>query len=208
MKTPNFKTWLALFELSTVGTEDVNSSQIEALYSKAKQSVRLVRDYDAATGQKLLTNISTIASLAQGNAYGLFVSNDNAKAIGADVLNKIKMIYPSDPSLNQKLQKLPKSTILKYLPNIDANKIIPSDVIRVDVQGHLRKYGDSPAAIIEIASTIVHEATHVKQYEEEGHTEDGPGTAVEKAEASFKSWVRANWEQLSAKYGFQGPYPF
>jgi hypothetical protein len=66
---------------------------------------------------------------------------------------------------------------------------MPSDVIRVDVRRHLAQYGDTPAAVVEIASTIIHEATHVKQFEDEGHTEDGAGTRVEQAEAAFKNWV-------------------
>ena len=97
---------------------------------------------------------------------------------------------------------------MQYIPNIDEKKIIPSDVIRVDVMKHVKKYGDSPAAIIEIASTIVHEATHVIEQEETGRTADGSGTAVERAEAEFKSWAKQNWRNLSVKYGMQGDYPF
>ena len=91
---------------------------------------------------------------------------------------------------------------------IDPKKIQPSDIIKIDVKKHLNKYGDSAAAIIEIASTIVHEATHVLEYVEKGETFDGPGTAVEKAEASFKNWVKSNWQNISRTFNFAGPYPF
>jgi hypothetical protein len=204
-----FKKWL---EQSTIGTEDVNSSQVESIYGKVKQSIDLVKMYDRQTRLNLLVNISTIANLASGSAYGVFMSAENRKAIGPDVAKNIQVVYPNDPSLAQKIQKLSKHTLLQYLvkhdPSIDPKKIIPSDVIHVDVKKHLQKYGDSPAAIIEIASTIVHEATHVKQYEDEGHTEDGPGTEVEQAEASFKNWVKQNWQSIANRFQFQGQYPF
>lgn len=193
---------------STVGTEEVDSSRVERLYSRVKDSVRLVRMYDEATGQHLLTNISTIAELGTGNALGLYVSSENKKSIGPEVINKIKLIYPNDADLVKKLNQLPKKVIMQYLPDIDPKRIIPSDVIRVDVMRHLRNYGDSPAAVIEIASTIVHEATHVKEFEEVGKTFDGPGTAVQKAEAAFKNWVKQNWARVSSTFNLQGDYPF
>jgi hypothetical protein len=194
-------------EQSTVGTEEVDFSQIEQRYSKTKISVMLVRLYDQMTNQKLLTNISTIANLS-GSAYGVYVSSENKKVIGSDIVNKIKLIYPNDPSLGEKLQKLPKKVLMQYMPHLDDKKIVPSDVIHVDVNRHLSNLGDSPAAIIEIASTIVHEATHVLEYETTGQTKDGPNTAVEVAERKFKAWVQQNWKMLQQKFGFQGEYPF
>jgi hypothetical protein len=205
----NFKKWL---EQSTIGTEEVDASQVESLYAKVKQSIDLVKMYDRQTNLNLLTNISTIANLASGNAYGVFMSAENRKAIGPDVAKNIKVVYPDDPLLAQKIQKLSKHTLLQYLvkhdPSIDPKKIVPSDVIHVDIKKHLQKYGDSPAAIIEISSTIVHESTHVKQYEDEGHTEDGPGTEVDRAESSFKNWVKQNWLFIANRFQFQGSYPF
>jgi hypothetical protein len=216
MKMTKFAKWLSSRESSgspkknesTVGTEDVDSSQIERLYGRAKQSVQLVRMYDSATGQRLLTNISTIANLAAGSAFGVYMSGENRKSIGADVLNRVKLIYPNDPSLDQKLQKLPKKTIMQYLPKVDPNRIVPSDMIHVDVAKHLAKFGDTPAAVIELASTIVHEATHVLEYETTGQTKDGPGTAVEIAEAKFKNWVKTNWQTIARRFNLEGNYPF
>lgn len=209
----NFKNWLNFTE-TTLGTEDVDASQIESLYGKARQSVELAREYDETMppDQQVLRDVSTIANLATGAAYGIFMSGETSKAIGQDVTNNLKLIYPNDPMLGRKVQKLPKATILKTLQqknvNVNAKDIMPSDVIRVDIRRHLAKYGDTPAAVIEIASTIIHEATHVKQFEDEGHTEDGAGTRVEQAEAAFKNWVKLNWMRLSQKFGFQGNYPF
>ena len=204
-------------EQATLGTELVDASQIESLYAKTKISVNLVRDFDRTRPVKnpsnpvhvqLLRNVSTIANLSGGSAYGVYMSSENKKWIGPDMVNKIKLIYPNDPTLGEKLQKLPKHTLMKYIPDLDEKKIIPSDVIHVDVAKHVKDYGDTPAAIIEIASSIVHEATHVVEKEETGDTKDGPGTAVQNAEAEFKAWVKQNWNALSAKYGFTGEYPF
>jgi len=209
----NFKSWLNLFE-TTLGTEDVDASQIESMYGRAKQSVQLARMYDETmpVNQQVLRDVSTIANLATGSAYGIFMSGETSKAIGPDIERDLQLIYPNDPMLGRKVQKLPKATILKILQqqkvNLDPKNIVPSDVIHVDVRRHLAKYGDSPAAVIEIASTIIHEATHVKQFEDEGHTEDGPGALVEKAEAAFKNWVKTNWMRLAQQFGFQGNYPF
>jgi len=194
-------------EQSTLGTEDVNAAEVESIYAQAKKSVMMVRDYDAATGANLLTNISTIANLASG-AYGLYVSSENKKSIGPDIVQRMRMIFPKDAELDRKLHTLPKKVIMQYVPNIDPKKIIPSDVIRINVRKHLSQYGDTSATVVEIASSIVHEATHVKEFEETGATRDGPGSAVQQAEASFKNWAKQNWKQLSAKYNLPGEFPF
>lgn len=202
-------------EQSTVGTEQVDARQIISLYGRVADSVEMVRMYDQTLPQdkQLLRDISTIANLSSGNAFGMFVNSDNTNVIGPDVMQKIKLIYPNDPMIDTKIKKLSRSKILETLPEdikkqIDPKKIQPSDVIKVDVKKHLAKYGDSAAAVIEIASTIVHEATHVLEYVEKGETFDGPGTAVEKAESAFKGWVKANWPTVSRRFNFSGPYPF
>ena len=202
-------------EVSTIGTEDVEASQVISIYGRVKDSVDLVKMYDATLprDQQLLRDISTIANLGSGSAFGMFVNSDNTNVIGQNVMSKINTIYPNDPMIGKKVQKLSRKQILDHLPTevksqIDPHEIQPSDIIKIDVRKHLAKYGDSPAAIIEIASTIVHESTHVLEYVEKGKTFDGPGTAVEKAEAAFKAWVKANWSTISRKFNFAGPYPF
>jgi hypothetical protein len=59
--------------------------------------------------------VSTIANLATGAAYGIFMSGETSKAIGTNIDKELKLIYPNDPMLGRKVQKLPKSTILKTL---------------------------------------------------------------------------------------------
>lgn len=200
---------------STVGTEEVDARQVIGLYKRVEDSIRLVKMYDQTLpmNQQLLRDISTIADLHSGSAFGMFINSDNTNVIGPDVMQKIKLIYPNDPMIGKKIQKLSRKQIIDHLPDdvkkeIDPKKIQPSDIIKIDVKKHLNKYGDSAAAIIEIASTIVHEATHVLEYVEKGETFDGPGTAVEKAEASFKNWVKSNWQNISRTFNFAGPYPF
>lgn len=215
MKHFNFKIWLLHTEQSTVGTEEVDASQVLSKYGKMKDSIEMVRLYDQKLPQeqKLLADISTIADLHSGKAFGMFINTENSNVIGQDVLDQIRKVYPNDPLIDKKVQKLSRKQILDHLPEdvrktIDPKKIIPSTIIRVDVVDHLKKYGDSPAAVIELASTIVHEATHVIEYRDKGETFDGPGTMVEKAEAAFKTWVKGNWNFISKKFNLQGAYPF
>ena len=211
----NFSNWLQIKEQSTVGTELVDASQVLTKYAKIKDSIELVRMYDQNLDpeHKLLYDISTIADLHSGKAFGMFINTENSNVIGKDVMDQIRKIYPNDPLIDKKVQKLSKKQILDHLPDeakktIDPKKIIPSSIIRISVDDHIKKYGDSPAAIIELASTIAHEATHVIEYRDKGKTFDGPGTMVQQAESSFKAWVKQNWKMLSQRFGFSGPYPF
>lgn len=187
----NFSKWF-YEQGSTVGTENVDETQIDSAYKSAKYSVQLVQLYDRLTGQKLLKNISTIA-LLQSGAYGLYSSAENKKIVGASVANKIKMKFGSDIMMNQKLNTVPNAVIKKYIPDIDVNQLQPSDVIRVNVQKHLATHGDTLNAIIEIASTIVHECTHEIELQTTGTTSEvGPV----RAEKIFIDWVSKHWQVI------------
>ena len=187
-----FTQWL---EQNTLGTEEVDSSQIERLYDKAKISVELVQKYDQTLPQdeKLLLRINTILPLSSG-VYGLYMSGENKSFIAPDVLNKLKLIFPQDMLLSQKLQKLPISVIKQYVPDVDEKKIIPSDSIHVNIQKILQAAKNDPKlAIINIGATIAHEATHDKEFRKTGKTNEiGP----EKAEKDFANWAERNWESL------------
>lgn len=194
----NFRAWI---EQNTVGTEFVDESKIDVLYDKAKLSVKIVQIYDETRSnnpndppekRKLLLNINTILPL-NSSAYGLYASAENKKIIGGTVLNQMKLIFPKDQLINQKLQNIPNSVIKKYIPNVDERLIRPSDTIHVNIVKTVKEYGDSKEAIIEIASTIVHEATHELELQTYGKTDE---TGPQKAEKQFIAWVQSNWAML------------
>ena len=189
MEDLSFRSWL---EQNTVGTEEVDSRQLDAAYDKAKYAVRLVRLYDKMTNQKLLTNISTIATLSQG-AFGLYNSGENKKVIGPAAAAKLRMRFGQDVMANNTLNRLPTVVIKQYVPDIDERQIQPSDVIHVNVQKHLAAHGDSMAAILEIASTIVHECTHELEMQATGRTSEAKPQAAERA---FMTWVQKNWQTI------------
>jgi len=185
-----FKDWLE----STVGTEEVES-RIDQLYDKAKYAIKLVQLYGRSTNQKILNNISTIAPLNSG-VYGLYTSAENRKVIGSSVTNKIKFKFGQDVIQQNALNKVPNVVIKQHIPDIDERQIVPSDVIHVNVQRIVRELGDTKEAVVEIASTIVHEATHEIEFQTSGKTdESGP----KRAEAEFHRWVSANWPLVLSK---------
>lgn len=187
----HFRSWL--FENSTIGNENVDS-KIDQLYDKAKYAIKLVQLYSRSTGQSLLNNISTVAPLYSG-VYGLYNSAENKKVIGPAVANKIRFKF-NQPMMQQNINRLPNTVIKQYFPDIDEKQIAPSDVIHVNVQKIVREMGDTKEAVLEIASTIVHEATHEIEFQTKGKTDEvGP----KKAEEVFKNWVRVNWNLVVSK---------
>lgn len=187
----SFSGWLEsknFVEYSTLGTEFVDETQIDAAYDKAKISVKLVQLYSRATSQKLLHNISTIATLNQ-SAYGLYNSGENKRVINPSTLAKIRLKFGQDVMLQNKLNNIPTVVLKQYFPDLKPNEVQPSDVIRVNVQKILNQYGDSLQAVLEIASTIVHEATHEIERETTGKTSEiGP----QAAEKKFINWFSTN----------------
>jgi len=190
-----FKEWLA----NTVGTENVDS-KIDFLYNKAKYAVKLVQLYDRKTNQKLLTNISTIADLHRSGVYGLYNSAENKDAIGPKTATRTKFVFGQGTfdQYKNNLRNLPSAVINQYKPNIDPSRLAPSDVIRVNVSAIVSRLGDTKEAIIEIASTIVHECTHEIEVRTTGKTsEAGP----KQAENKFKVWADPagpNWKTIIA----------
>ena len=196
----NFKKWFN--ENITLGTELVDETQIDAVYNKAKYAVKLVQMYDQTLpkDQRLLPNISMIANLSlRPDVLGLFNSKENKKVLSAMAAQKIKMKFDPQTLKNTPIDKIPEVIIKKYIPELGPNDIQQSDVIHVDVKNILRRYGDTPEAIIQIASTIVHECTHEIERELTGSTKDGPGTAVEIAETKFRKWVETNKKSISQR---------
>lgn len=188
MKT--FKQWLE----TTVGTEEVDS-KIDHLYNKAKYAIKLVQLYGRSTNQRILNNISTIAPLNSA-VYGLYNSAENKKIIGPAVANKVKFKFGQDVIQKNGLNKVPNAVIKQYLPDVDEKQIVPSDVIHVNVQKIVRELGDTKEAVVEIASTIVHEATHEIEFQTTGKTSEVGPKAAEK---SFRDWVQKNWSLVASK---------
>jgi hypothetical protein len=179
---------------STAGNDQV-FSQIDALYDKAKYAIKLVQVYSKATNQSLLNNISTIAPL-NSSVYGLYNSGENRRIIGPAAASKVKFKFGQDALQNQDLQKIPQYVIKQHIPDIDERQIAPSNVIRVNVRKIVSEMGDTPETVIEIASTIIHEATHDMEFQASGKTdENGP----KKAEDAFRKWVRDNWRTVVSR---------
>lgn len=194
-KILGFREWM---NQNTLGTELVDSSQIERLYDKAKISVRLVQEFDKTLPKedKLLNKINTILPLSSG-VYGLYMSKENKKVIGKQVMDRLKLMFPKDMMLNQKINQIPLVVLRKYLPDVDEKLIQPSDTIHVNVQKILSDTkNDHKQAIIQIAATIVHEAKHNDEFHDTGKTNE---IQPEKFESKFIDWANKNWEQLKNK---------
>ena len=190
MPMEGFRHWLE----NTVGTDEVQS-KIDHIYNKAKYAIKLVQLYGRATNQKILNNISTIAPLNSG-VYGLYTSSENKKVIGPAVTNKVKFKFGQNVMQQNALNKVPNAVIKQYIPDIDERQIVPSDVIHENVQRIVRELGDTKEAVVEIASTIVHEATHEIEFQTTGKTSEIGPKAAEKA---FHDWVQKNWSTIASK---------
>jgi hypothetical protein len=203
-----FKEWF-LKEDATLGTELVND-QISNEYNKAKFAIDLVREYDSTKPdqegndlkrRKLLPNINTIAKLSAGpRVFGLFNPAEDNQIISGNKFETDKM----NAFFKGKIQSVPESMIKKYFPTADPNLIKQSSIIRVNVPQIKAKFGDSPKTVLEIAKTIVHEATHELERQITGSTKDGPGSAVENAEAEFETWAtrgggKSKFQQIIAQ---------
>ena len=177
----SFKTWL---EINTIGTKEVEESKIDALYDKAKISVKLVQMFN----EKLLYNINTIIPLQSG-VYGLYNSAKNQKVIDQQEAEKIRLKFGKDVIEKHQIDMIPNVVLKQKVPELDLNKIHPSDTIEVNVSRILKEFGNTKRAVIEIASTIVHEATHENELQTKGSTNEiGPKAA----EVQFMNWVKAN----------------
>ena len=191
-----FRNWM---ELNTLGTDEVES-RIDQIYDKAKYAVKLAQAYVKTLEgpeKDLLKNISTVAPLNSG-VYGLYNSSENKAVIGSGAVTQIRFKFGADAMRQQaNLQKLPATVIGQYLPEVDPRQIVPSDVIHVNVQKIVRELGDTAEAVMQIASTIVHEATHEMEYRSTGKTDE---TGPRNAQTRFMIWARSNWSSFAYKF--------
>jgi len=194
-------------EQSYVGIEDVDVSQLEKIYNKSRIAVRIVQEYDKATGNKYLTDITTITPISKAGVYGLYNSAEN-KAILGNQYNKHKYTFSQEEM--DKMTQLPEDILRQHkVPEEVIQAIQPTDTIHInvlniyDTYNKLQKEGKiSPEEaqiniIREIASTIVHESTHDQERRKTGKTSEvGP----EAAEKKFNAWFNSNLNNLKSRY--------
>lgn len=198
-----FTDWLfEQVDMSVIGTEKV-IDKISNNYDKAKLAIDLVRKYDDTLPpqSKLLLDISTVAPLSK-NVYGLYNSTENTNILGPEVEQKMALRFGKQvwDKYKQKLEHLPLAVLkkeLKIYPEIDLNKIKTSSVINVNINRNRQAWTGKPnadaLAVLEIASTIVHEATHAMDVKNGVNPTEDRAVAAEK---KFKEWVYANIKTL------------
>jgi len=92
---------------------------------------------------------------------------------------------------------LPKKLIKQYYPQFPINAIKSSDTIRVNVRRILKEFPDDANRIIQIACTIIHEATHELERELTGQTSEANPYNEEKR---FMNWVSQNSKKLAQQF--------
>lgn len=180
--TTSFKEWMNQ-------RQEPDFHEVEQVYGKAHIAVQIVQMYDP----DLLKNISTIANLSSG-AYGLYNSGEVQKELPPDIQQKL--IFTGKVDKNN-ISKIPNIVLKRYFPELDENKIKEADTIRVNVRRILSQVKSQMEAIIQIASTIVHEATHAREMQIKGYTNEGGPEAAEK---DFQKWVSGNIKQVMRKF--------
>ncbi len=169
--------------------QQTDERQLDMVYQKARIAVDMVRMYNP----KLLENIATIADLPSG-AYGVYNSGENKKILPQETE---KALIGWGRVGRHNLDMLPLKMIQQYYPQIPISSVRRSNTIRVNVRRILSEFPDDANRIIQIASTIVHEATHEMEHETLGQTTDVSAYAAEK---QFMEWLQKNWQSLTQKY--------
>lgn len=187
-----------------LGSEAVED-KISPYYNRSKSAIDLVRAYDATLpqGEKLLWDISTIAPLTKG-VFGMFTSGENSNVLGPDVERKLMLRFGKNTYKNYKsrLEQLPYHLLqkeLKNYPDIQIQEIKPSSIIHVNTSRNVSQHAGKPnkdaLTILEIASTIVHEATHAKDVKQGRQPTESSAIG---AENKFREWVKSNAKRLVA----------
>lgn len=191
-------TWQQFLEqMSTIDTPLVDERQLDSIYNKAHIAVEIVRGWPGGggfpSGAELLRNIATIGNLASG-AYGIYSSGENKKILPKDL--EQNLIYYGKINRHN-LDMIPKITLKQYYPNVPENNIKQQDTIHVNVKRILAESKSDLEAILQISSTIIHEAVHEKERETKGQTSEAGPYAAERA---FMNWAQTNMNQILAKY--------
>lgn len=168
-----FKEWLQ---------HQVDERQIDSIYDKGHIAVKIVNLYNS----KILENITTIANLASG-AYGLYNSGDSKKQLPPNT--ERWLVYNG---INKdRIGLIPNIILNKW--GVDPKSVKIGDTIHINVHRILNQSRSHYEAILQLASTIIHEATHSIERETTGtSSEDGP----KRAEHQFMDWVGRNSAKL------------
>lgn len=193
----NFKSWF--YKSIQEQLKEPNISQIESIYNKSHVALKLAEAWP--DGAKLLSKVSMVGNLASG-VYGIFLSKENKKVLPPDIEQKLIHFGKVNKDV---IMTLPNSYIKELYPDIDINRIQESDTIHVNVRRIITEIKDDFHRIIEIASTIIHEATHVEDFQ--GRTrakinmhEDPQSEAHAKEnEKKFQMWVNQNIKSLQTR---------
>ena len=189
----NFKLWLEQL------TKEPDISQIESIYNKSHVALKLAEAWPE--GKRLLSKVSVVSNLASG-VYGIFMSKENKKILPPDIDSKI--IHYGKVDKNQ-IQTLPNAYIKQMFPDIDVNRIQETDTIHVNVRRIITEIKDDLNRIIEIASTIIHEATHVEDFQGKTkekltmHSDPASEAHAQNNEKLFQAWVKSNMKTLILK---------
>lgn len=179
----NFKEWLGQYDTQ------VDEREIDAVYDKAHIAVDLVRQYRP----ELLHNISTIANLATG-AYGLYNSGENQHTLDPSL--EQRLIYRGKIP-KERIKEIPRKILAQYFPNVDPKQIRIGDTIRINVRRILSQAKSELEAVLQIAATIIHEATHELEYEQKGLTQE---TTPRMEEQKFMNWAKQNLQNIIKQY--------
>lgn len=169
----------------------VEGSKIEAAYPLSHIAVSLVREYD----EDALYNIGTIEDMPGGGAYGYYSTGENVHGLPQEIAERIRVEFNTE-----NIDLIPASYLLNMIPELSEQDIQIGDVIHVNINRILTE-SQHPNPIIfhfnvikEIAKTILHEATHVKEMEMTGQTSE---ISAEQAETPFGKYIDSNFDRIS-----------
>jgi hypothetical protein len=171
--------------------KQIDEREIDSIYDKAHISVELVDQYRP----DLLQYISVIANLATG-AYGLYNSEETNQII--DPNTQQRLIYKSQNRVSSdQIANLPRIILKQYFPELQDTQIKTSDTIHVNVRRILLQAKSDLEAVLQIGSTIVHEAVHEMEKEIKGQTTETNPMMEEK---KFMLWANTNMKSILQMY--------
>ena len=165
----------------------VDERQIDSIYDKAHFCIDLVNQFDP----DLLSRVSTIANLAAGS-YGLFKSDEASKQLPPNV--ERWLVYRGVKK--EQIGQVPQMILKKW--GVNEKEIGIGNIIHVNVRRILSQSKNDLDAILQIASTVAHESTHVKERELTGTSSETGPMAVEH---KFMQWAQQNLDEIRKKIG-------